>query len=589
MLSHKSSAISQGILLLSGAMLAFCACAADELEIGRRIYQEGVLPSGAPLQGMRMGGATVSGAAAACMNCHRRSGMGAVEGDIQISPINGRFLFAQREDKALATMDPRVGKRMNQAHDPYNFQSLDKAIRYGVNNHGREMNAMMPRYALEEPEMKALVAYLGQLSGQWSPGATAETIRFATVITPDVEPEKRGLLVDMMRAAFMQKNASTVTIRQQGRRRHMTSAAEMVLGTERKWQLDIWDLQGSPETWAGQLEEFYRRQPVFALVSGLSNSTWEPVHDFCKREQVPCWLPSVNLPPVEEQAFYPVYFSRGVALEADVLAKHLLADGKPPRRLVQVYRSDYVGRGAAQAMKQALAGSGVAVEDRVLQGGGADELRRALSGVGDEDNFMFWLLPADLAMLDQAAPAARAYFSARLGGGEHMHFPATWKDSARLVYLYELPEKRAANLSYFHQWLKLRKIPLVDEPLQAEIYFALNFLTDTVAEMLDNLHRDYLLERAESMISQREGSKAEAETRDRGMLRARARSVIDSQAGEGARVVSAAPSVKQEGTTIYPRLSLGQTQRFASKGGYIARFANAGGDRLVAESDWIVP
>lgn len=587
MFSHKSSAISQGVLLLSGAMLAFSACAADELEIGRRIYREGILPSGAPLQGARIGGAMVSGAAAACMHCHRRSGMGAVEGDIQISPINGRFLFAQREDKALATMDPRVGKRMNQAHDPYNFQSLDKAIRYGVNNRGLEMNAVMPRYALDEPEMKALVAYLGQLSGQWSPGVTAETIRFATVIAPDVEPEKRKLVADMMRAAFVQKNASTVTVSQAGRRRHMTSAAEMVLGTERKWQLEVWELHGLPETWAGQLDEFYRRQPVFAVVSGLSNSTWEPVHDFCEREQVPCWFPSVDLPPVKEHAFYPVYFSRGVMLEADVLAKHLLAGGKPPRRLVQVYRGGDVGRGAAQAMRQALAGSGVAVEDRILQGEEPGELRRALAGVGGGDKLMFWLRPADLAMLDQVTPVAGAYFSARLGGGEHGYFPAAWKSSARLVYPYELPEKRAINLSYFHQWLKLRGIPLVDEPLQAEIYFALNFLTDTVAEMLDNLHRDYLLERAESMISQREGSKAEAEARDRGMLRARARSAVDRQAGGGARIASAAPLGKQESTTIYPRLSLGQTQRFASKGGYIVRFASAGG--LVAESDWIIP
>jgi len=320
---------------------------------------------------------------------------------------------------------------------------------------------------------------------------------------------------------------------------------------------------------------------VFAVLSGLSNSTWEPVHDFCEHEQVPCWFPSVDLPPVKEQAFYPVYFSRGVALEAEVLAKHLLdKGGQRPQRLVQVYRDDYMGRGAAQAMKRALAGSGIALEDRVLQDAEPESLRRALSGINAKDNLMFWLRPANLAALDKVTPVpvAAAYFSGRLAGGEHGPFPAAWKGSARLVYPYELPEKRVANLSYFHQWLKLRNLALVDEPLQSEIYFSLNFMTDTLAEMLDNLYRDYLLERAENMVNRREGGKAEDEVRAR-----------DSVILRGKSGGSMAIQGKSEGTTIYPRLSLGPSQRFASKGGYIARFASIDGDRLIAESDWIVP
>jgi hypothetical protein len=585
------------ILLLLGTTLVLPVLAtepnsaAGDVEIGRRIYQEGILPSGVPLKGLRKGGSAVSGAAAACANCHRRSGMGSVEGNIQVPPVTGNALFVYG-DKVIATMDPRIGKAWNQKHDPYTDKTLTKAIRLGVNNSGRKMNVAMPHYLLKEPEMKALTAYLNQLSREWSPGVTAETIHFATVITPEVAPERRKILIDMMRSAFNQKNASTVNGRQAGGRRHMVTAAEMVLGTERNWKLDVWELQGAPETWAAQLDEHYRSQPVFALVSGLSSSTWEPVHDFCEREQVPCWFPSVDLPP-SAQAFYPVYFSQGVTLEAEVLAKHLLANiGRQPQQLIQVYRDDPVGRSAAQSLSQALAGSGIKVENRVLDDVSPEVLSRVVAGMQDKDAVMFWLRPADLAMLDKVSPpAGAAYFSARLAAGERAPFPASWKSNAHLVYPYELPEKRQINLAYFHQWLKQRNLALVDEPLQSEIYFSLNYLTDTLAEMLDNLYRDYLLERAESMISKRESIKAVEEGRVRDALRQPARSALirakADMAGEGMRAENL--SAKPESTTVYPRLSLGATQRFASKGGYIVHFASAGSDKLTAETDWIIP
>ncbi len=598
-LEHGRLTMCHGILLLLGTVLTLPVLgseqdsAAAEVEIGRRIYQEGLLQSGAPLKGVRNGGSAVSGAAAACANCHRRSGMGSVEGDIQVPPITGNALF-DNGAKVIATMDPRSGKAWNQKHDPYTEKTLANAIRLGVNNGGRDMNVAMPRYALGEPEMKALSAYLRQLSMQWSPGVTADTIRFATVITPDVAPERKKVLIDMMRAAFTQKNASTVNGRQAGGRRHMVTAAEMVLGTERAWKLDVWELEGAPETWGAQLDEHYRSQPVFALLSGLSSSTWAPVQEFCEREQVPCWFPSVDLLPPTTKAFYPVYFSQGVTLEAEVLARHLLALKKTqqPQQMVQIYRDDPVGRGAAQALSHSLAGSGIKVENRVLDGDAPDGLRRVLANIQGKVSVMFWLRPGDLAALDKVAPRmGAAYFSARLAGDERTLFPASWKGIVHLVYPYELPEQRETNLAYFHQWLKLRNLPLVDEPLQSEIYFSLNFLTDTLAEMLNNLYRDYLLERAESMISKRENSKAEEEGRARDALRQPARSALirakADLAGEGPQ--SGSVSGKGEGTTIYPHLSLGPTQRVASKGGYIVHFAGANSDRVVAETGWIVP
>jgi hypothetical protein len=575
-------------MAIGAALAAPAALAEDLVDAGRRIYLEGILPSGKTLTGWRFGDTEVAGREAACVNCHRRSGMGSVEGDILIEPITGNYLFATPDKTMLATMDPRRGKSFNQAHVPYDARTLARTLRDGATVGGRSMHGMMPRYSLDAASQVALIAYLRQLSVNWSPGVDDDTIRFATIITPGVDAARRQVLIDMLRIAFTQKNASTVGGRQTSGRRHMVSAAEMVLGTERKWLLDVWELQGAPETWQQQLEGFYRRAPVFAVVSGLASATWAPVQQFCETKELPCWFPTVDL-PASGANIYTLHFSRGVLLEADVLAHYLKSTlEKRPSRLLQIYRDDMVGRAAAQAMGQGLAGSGIEVVARPLAVGdaSANPIARELTMVKSGDAVMLWLRGEDVARLAEVpATAVPTYFSAQLAGGEH-GMPVAWKQNAHLVYPYELPQKRATNLGYFHSWLRSRHLPLVDELMQSEVYFAVAFLSDTLAEMLDNLYRPYLLERAENMIGKREGSKAEEETRDRQALRRQAVQALRvSQPGAPEQEMI---GVRQS-TTVFPRLALGPGQRFASKGAYIVRFADTHSDTIVAESGWIVP
>ncbi|MFZ2268592.1 MAG: ABC transporter substrate-binding protein [Azonexus sp.] len=594
--TNSASRLTAALLGLLGllGLLPLPAVAADDLEIGRRIYLEGRLPSGRPLSGVRFDGTAVSGAEAACVSCHRRSGLGSVEGNIVVPPITGKFLFAS-DEAPLATMDQRRRKSFNQAHEPYDEASFARAVRQGIAIDGRTMQVVMPHYALGNPELRALTTYLRQLSAAWSPGVTEESIRLATVITPGVSAARRQALLDTLRSAVAQKNGSTAP-----GRRHMVSPAEMMSRSERNWQLDVWELQGEPSTWAAQLAENYRRQPVFALLSGVTDSTWQPVHEFCRQEGVPCWFPSVDLPAAQED-FYNLYFSRGVVLEADVLARHLLdSPGPRPKRLIQIHRDNAVGQAAAQALAANLAGSGITLDNRPL--GMADPLPPQLNNIDETDAVMFWLAPADLQSLAELSPgpARRVFFSGELGNIQESSFPPAWKSVARLVYPYELPAQRAANLAYFHTWLKLRRLPLVDETLQSEAYFAISFLSDTLAEMLHNVHRDYLLERAEEMLSKREGGKAEEEARMRlylgrpgdltrkygtGNRQAATRDLPLSDSPAQAGPASDAP--RRAGTTIYPRLSLAQHQRFASKGAYIVRFDPQG--KLVVDTEWTIP
>jgi mono/diheme cytochrome c family protein len=594
--NRKLLPVALALTWLASAALAAPADPADTLAIGARIYNEGKLSAGAPLRGVREGRATVVGADAACANCHRPSGLGQVEGDLQVPPIGGNFLFGKRGEQGITTMDPHVSKLFNQAHDPYTEETLMRAVRDGINSQGRRMSVLMPRYALDQAELAGLAAYLRQLSTAWSPGVTPTTIKLATVVTPDVDAARRKVFIDMMRAIARQKNASTVVADPKKNRHHMVTAAEMINGTERNWDLQIWELQGPPETWREQLETRYRSQPAFALVSGLSDSSWRPVQEFCNAERVPCWFPSAQADDGEPGA-YTLYFSGGVKLEAALLARSLSTAGKRPKRVIQVYRGDATGLIAARSLNRALAGSGIEVADRKIEpSAAADSLRLSVGGLGPDDALMLWLRPDDVMALGAVAPPeGESYFSGSLAKGERAPLTAAWRARAHLVYPYELPARRSKNLEYFNAWRNLSRIPLVDEPMQSEVFFAMNFLTDTLAEMLDNLYRDYLIERAEQMLSRREGIKAEQETRDRiamgkegDLLRRRGPMTMD----EATRIrltSGTSASAKSEGTTIYAHLSLGPGQRLASKSGYIVRFTGESGGELTAESDLITP
>jgi hypothetical protein len=566
---------------------------AGDFEVGRDIYVNGRLPSGQPLQGKRLGNERVSGAAAACITCHRRSGMGSVEGDVLVSPITGPALFSE-SDRVIATMDPRRGKNFNRPHPPYTEESFARAVQDGVHVTGRDMHPLMPRYRFSEAEIRGLRAYLKNLSTEWSPGVTADSISFATVIAPGVSPEKKAALVAMTGAMVRIKNSST-----RPGRRYMTTPAEMMLRSGRRWNIHVWELQGAPDTWNDQLARFYREMPVFALVSGLSEGVWAPVDAFCQRESIPCLFPSVDLPPDADGAEYPVYFSRGVQLEAEVLAAYLKSQpARPGRRLVQIHAGDAAGTAAAHRVEAHLHDSGISVETHVLGGTGKAALSSVLGDVKKDDFLMMWLrTPAVTALKDSAVPAAeQVFFSGRLNDGELANVPAAWRDSARVIYPYELPEKRRPNVAYLNAWLTLAKIEPVNEPLQSEIFFALNFVTDTVSEMLNNLYRDYLMERTVNMVAFREGSKAEQELRDRSVLgrsTLRGTNAVGSSRPESKELLTLGQSEKgmgdQAGTTVYPHLSLAAGQNFASKGAHILRYRDRTSDAVVSVTDWLVP
>jgi hypothetical protein len=565
------------------------------IEQGRRIYMDGVLPSGRPLVAVREGGVTLTGAQAACNACHRKSGLGAVEGEIQVPPITGLALRAgaRLKDRVVVSLDPRRGRAWNQTHPPYDDASLLRAMVEGVHITGRRMLPLMPTYPMTAEELKPLTAYLDQLSSEWSPGITADSVRLATIIAPGIDPARVKSFRDTLQAALEQKNSNTMP-----GKRHMINAAEMVLRVERRWILDVWELQGPPESWQAQLDAFYAKEPVFAVVSGLSDTVWDPVQSFCEQRSIPCWFPSLAATPAHaDEQYYSLYFSRGALVEALAAARWLQESPRHVRHVIQVLRDEPAARAAAAEFR-AQAGAGVRVDDVILAGDAQAGLKAALAGADRQDAVLLWLGPSDFSALGEVdPPKATVIASTRLTRSLQPAVPANWRASLRLAYPYDLAPMRDLNMATFRSWLKVRALPVVDEPMQLEVYFSMAYIQYTLSEMLDNMYRDYLIDRGESMLVRREIQRAEEETMIRQGGHPPARSVREASTlapgaifGEDPHGLLAqrnTPAIGlRQGTTMYPRLSLAQGQRLASKG---ARVVHVGADgALLSDSDWIV-
>jgi hypothetical protein len=164
------------------------------------------------------------------------------------------------------------------------------------------------------------------------------------------------------------------------------------------------------------------------------------------------------------------------------------------------------------------------------------------------DAVILWLRADDLAALPPAPPdLAAVYVSGLMGQLERAPLPASWRSRAWLTYPFDLPEQRKVRMDFPLGWFRVRGVRVVAERVQADTYLACVILSETLGHMLDSFVRDYLVERLEMLLSH--------------------------------RLVNG----------YYPRLGLAPGQRFASKGGYLVRFAGPEGSRVAADGAWIVP
>ena len=522
---------------------------ADPLvEAGRRIYRDGVLPSGELMSGRVLGDVSIKGNQVICDTCHRRSGMGATEGQEVVPAITGDILF---EPLRLPTSQPDLAPILRPA---YTDELLRRAIRDGIGSNGEPLGGFMPRYVLSDADMDGLIAYLKSLDSSPAPGVTDTDMHFATIVSDDLDASTRKALLDVLQKYFERKNAGT---------RHETQRAanapwhkEWLFKPYRKWKLHVWELTGPRETWGEQLARLYAQQPVFAVVSGVVNGSWRPVHDFCEHNQVPCLFPTTDLPVVDEMGFYSVYFSAGMALEARAIAHHMDLTGGPTEAVVEVFQAgDPRAVAAAGFMQQALQRTGVAVIDRSFEAseqGGADAWVPILQQAAGK-NLVLWLDGRQLtglwgALSSSGTPPKRIYLSSTLYDISAVEIPDQWRQHVYVVHPYAMPDDSAILLARSRGWLLVNKIYAPDEQrVQANTFFALKAAGEAAKAIRGYFNREYLIERIEHMLD------------------------------------------NATYTAMYPSASLAPGQRFISKGAYIGQFSTGAEPELNAVSDWIIP
>ena len=489
-----------------------------DVDAGLRIYRDGILPSGAPLTALVGGDVPIEGTQSSCESCHGRSGMGASEGAYVVPPIAAQFLFAE-------SPQPK--------RPAYDKESLARLLREGVTPSGRVLSEeLMPRYPMADSDVAALADYLATLSVGNSPGLDEKVIRFATVVTEDVNPGEREAVLTVLNKFAEEINRQT---RLESERWDRGYTPESRLPTVfREWVIDEWVLSGSPDTWNKQLESFYQQQPVFAMLGGLGAGSWRPVSDFCEQREIPCLFPGTDLPLARDGDFYTLYFSRGLALEADLIAAHLAA--QPVKRVVQVYCDPQLAI-AVTALRQSLAQAGTKEETI------AYDCREPLPplAANDDTATVLWLRNEQLTGL----PAGRIYLSSTLLGSEPSALALPSQGPVFLAHPFRLPGTIDPAIRRFELWAKTRGIDVTAPRQQGQAFFACLVLKHALKHMGRFFVRDYMLD------------------------------ILDHAQNLVVYL------------SYYPRPTLGPGQRFLSKGGYVLPVTD--GRLETVDAKWLLP
>lgn len=528
--------------------------AAKAMALGERMYRESILPSGQPMQPVLSRNLPIPGTSFSCASCHLRSGLGSWEGGIVTLPTNGAKLAQPRYWK-FPNLSPEERAELNlqnpAARPAYTDEALARVIRTGIDPTGYELHAAMPRYDLKNKDMAILVHYLRNLAAEPSPGVDATTIRFATVITEEVSAEDQEAMLVPMNNQLARHNQVSSGF---GNRMNLGVGGNEMSGAYRRLSLAVWRLRGTPETWHHQLSEYLAKEPVFALLGGISYRDWRPIHAFCEEKRLPCLFPITDLPVVSETDWYTLYFSKGYYQEGQAAARYLqnLGDPAATGQVLQIVQEGPEGRDLATGFRETWQelGMTVAKEIRLAKGEPVSGAQlRAILQKEQPSAVLLWTDAGSFAALEEVADKVGwprfVFMSSRRLGPQVYGLPATARSSIWLTYPYREPEAEPNVSKYANKLFAGFTNRSPEKRIATRTYSMLQVLIQGLMDMDRNYYRDNFMDR------------------------------LGLQ--------------KDQVLPDYLQLSFGPGQRYASKGCYIMQLSPGPEPRLVRKSEWVIP
>ncbi len=458
--------------------------AEERLRLGERMYREGILPSGKPMRTSVKGDISLPGTTFSCESCHLRSGLGSFQDNVFTPPTNGGKLFKSQQVDTSPSSEAGPFRqivygqstqkyRVPRARPVYTDESLANALRSGVDSAGRIMNDIMPRYPLEDEDMKLLISYLKSLSSEYSPGASDKTVHFATIITDDISLEDRNAMLVPLENFIKNTNELNFYDGREGLTSRSTrispmSAVERMarpLPKEsiRRLSLSRWVLKGPPETWRHQLEEYNRKAPVFAILGGITNGEWQPIHQFCEENHIPSIFPITDFPVISQTDWYTLYLSKGFYQEGEGAARFLNDnDQLKGRPIVQIVRDTREGRSLSMGFQETWRDFGQKPPETVILKAGETVTAELLQQKLDQEKpaaIILWDGPESLRSLEMLAAEknrpAMVFVSSTFLGRSMFSSSEQVRDFAYLTYPYGItPAPGEKSLSTMVKQLK---------------------------------------------------------------------------------------------------------------------------------------